>query len=1477
MRNFVRKLSLILLTVMLSQIAVPLFTYASGTSPVIIEAESFAVTDSHNFKKVADDNASGGYVLKSYVANTSSTPLYSQAGYIEYSFTVSASGYYNIWVRSQSKTTGSDSVYYAGAGSESYVYKEFAVNDAYLWTKIQKSYLNSGTNKIRLYSREGNVTNGFCLDKILITESGAYVPTGVDGADNPIDKNLSSPYGKPKVYPPENTHPRVLVNEEILTTVKKNLTNAQNSDMNAKVESYAKYAKDNKNTGTLASGSTNNYSETELAIIESCAFMYLTKKTDYLTYGEKSVTNIKNFLNTLVLTTNRFATRSAGHTIYITALVYDWCYDLLDDTEKEELIGHIVNLATTMEIGWPAIKQGNFVGHGSESQLLKDLFAAAVAIYDEYPEFYELVGGRLYNEMIPARDFMYDGHYFQIGSGYGPYRYTADMWNAFLLKAIGDTTSYSPDQKYMMYEMIYNRRPDGIKAVHGDYYDIFDGYSTADLGAFFLASNYYKDEMLKKEYYRINPSGQNYYSSNLSISPVLHLIVNDVTVGAQSFENLPLTSLYEGSNGVMIARSSWDEGKDSDTVLVRMNFINKLIGSHQHLDSGSFDIYYKGGLAIDSGVYESQSWKHEDGTTEINLAYGSEHDMNYHKLSVAHNVMLVKMPGEQLGFTDTYVNDGGQMGPKGLGEPNTTLTNLKDLEKENINIGTILSRDIGDNLNKPDYSYIKGDITKAYSDAKMDKYIRSFMYLNFFDEDYPAALIVFDDIKSKNKDYEKSWILHTEEEPIVNETTNEILVSRTEKGYTGSMVNKTLLPLNSDTKYTVIGGAGKEFYVDGKNFTAIPESGYEAGKYRVEITTKSKNEQDYYLNVIEIGKNGEKYPASAELIANDNNFAGVKVKDRVVFFKKGNEKQTGEFEINLETNDEDLKYIVTGLKEGKWTVTSNGNLICEKEVSEKSDVLTFSAKDGSYKLSYENADVENKDLFFMNNKSESLGNIPSIKFGKEMVTFKNPPVVTEKGMLLVCAEEYLEKIGITPYILNENKVAYKFDLKDVTFENGKKTFNVNGADIPLTDNIRAYNGKLYIPPFEAEGQLGTTATYNSIGRVMASTNGISYKVTPKNIVTVNKNEGGNVLPGGIILVTDNEPADITITPDNGYYVEEVLFNGTPYGVYSQLGVVTLRTPEIKENSELTVKFAKISEAKTPDIETVPYIAKDDNGIFLMGRINAQGFDVSEYGVLYSTFNPEPTYDGFNVKKVPSKYPCSNAGYYGFTFVNPKNYENIYVRAYAKYNDGNIVLADKTINLGDFEIKDLTPVYNNKTPVLTDDTYVDKSKPDDNYNFMYGTDERTPHNLMLPGKFNPNYGRMLYLEFDISGIEGVSGGADLVLYVKQPNATAAKIIKYLSIYELEEEFDETELTYNNAEKFGKCIGTLKTPESTILKPLKFDITDYLKKRLNEGKDYISIGVGINEEWQKQLYPNGTSDFNLNIQSKARNEKAEIILY
>jgi len=299
-----------------------------------------------------------------------------------------------------------------------------------------------------------------------------------------------------------------------------------------------------------------------------------------------------------------------------------------------------------------------------------------------------------------------------------------------------------------------------------------------------------------------------------------------------------------------------------------------------------------------------------------------------------------------------------------------------------------------------------------------------------------------------------------------------------------------------------------------------------------------------------------------------------------VYFKKGEDKHSDEFEINLDSSNEDLKYIVTGLKVGKWTITSNGEVIDEKLVSEQSDVLTFEGKSGAYKLTYESANVENKDFFFINNMSEEIGNQVSVKINNEMITFENIPIITDNATPLVCLEEYLKFIGITPVIANENKVSFTKDLREITFETGKKSFNVNGANLPLNDTVISHNGKVYISPLDAQGQFGTIALYNDIGGVL-NVDIKTYEVPSDNILTVKKNDGGNVLPGGFVVAKDNSPVDITITPDDGYYVDEVLFNGTPYGVYSQLGVVTLRTPEITENS--TLENYNVFEIEAGDI------------------------------------------------------------------------------------------------------------------------------------------------------------------------------------------------------------------------------------------------------------------------------------------------------
>ena len=172
MKKFPCKLCLFIIGVILCQLVLPLCTYASSSMPIIIEAESFEVNGSHYFEKFYDSSASGEYCLKtvSYKADVDVIP----PDYLEYSFSVATAGDYNIWIRSKSESTGSDSIFYSGVNSEEFVNRDGFPSDRnnpyYIWTRLEKSHLNPGTYTIKFKRREGTLARGFCFDKILITD-----------------------------------------------------------------------------------------------------------------------------------------------------------------------------------------------------------------------------------------------------------------------------------------------------------------------------------------------------------------------------------------------------------------------------------------------------------------------------------------------------------------------------------------------------------------------------------------------------------------------------------------------------------------------------------------------------------------------------------------------------------------------------------------------------------------------------------------------------------------------------------------------------------------------------------------------------------------------------------------------------------------------------------------------------------------------------------------------------------------------------------------------------------------------------------------------------------------------------------------------------------------------------------------------------------------------------------------------------------
>ena len=240
-----------------------------------------------------------------------------------------------------------------------------------------------------------------------------------------------------------------------------------------------------------------------------------------------------------------------------------------------------------------------------------------------------------------------------------------------------------------------------------------------------------------------------------------------------------------------------------------------------------------------------------------------------------------------------------------------TCRSFKDLLSDEYTTGKVLAHGTDADYMTPDYSYLKGDITKAYSD-KVKEVKRSFMFLNLKSEDIPAALIVFDKIVSSNPEYKKQWLLHSIEEPTVKD--GAFTVKRTKDGDSGMLYDTVLLPEKGNLDINTIGGHGKEFWVNGENYPnepRTPDPTNEKGAWRVEVSPKSPANEDYFLNVIQVAK------------------------------------------FSIDINEEgSFKIVMTDMKPGTWQVKKDGEVfIPYKWVRSDDGILSFEGGKGRYEFS----------------------------------------------------------------------------------------------------------------------------------------------------------------------------------------------------------------------------------------------------------------------------------------------------------------------------------------------------------------------------------------------------------------------------------------------------------------------------------------------------------------------------------------------
>ena len=573
---------------------------------------------------------------------------------------------------------------------------------------------------------------------------------------------------------------------------------------------------------------------------------------DYLVHGNVSGAReaIVSMLDTLRKTnfgTKNDLSRASGCMLMVGGMIYDWCYDQFTPEERQSYIKEFIRIAETMECHYPPKRTEPIAGHSSEWMILRDMLSCGIAIYDEYPDMYNYVVKMLFEDYIPVRNFTYKGMNYHQGSGYITVRFLNDLNSLWIFDKMGAGPIYAPAQQYVLYDFIYRRRPDGQVLPAGDVNPAPRKRPQSYSMPAMLASSYYKDPYLAYEYER-KPSTEPHML-------MLELLWRDFDLKGKTPEDLPLTRFSPTPFGWMIARTGW--GKNA--VVAEMKVNEHFYGNHQHMDGGAFQIYYKGPLAIDSGSYQGSSG-----------GYNSPHNKNYFKRTIAHNSLLVYDPQEKFacwnyggaGKTEFAANDGGQRMP---GDRWDTCRSFESLLSESYTVGKTLAHGYGPDLHTPEYSYLKGDITKAYT-SKVEDVRRSFVFLNLEPQGnadknpegvqtaVPAVMVVYDHVVSADPSFKKFWLLHSIEEPQIG--THEFTVSRTKDGDTGKLFCEVLLP-EADVKK--VGGPGKEFWVFGENYpnaaTTRPDPCNERGAWRVEVTPKAAAKEDCFLNVMQVMDN----------------------------------------------------------------------------------------------------------------------------------------------------------------------------------------------------------------------------------------------------------------------------------------------------------------------------------------------------------------------------------------------------------------------------------------------------------------------------------------------------------------------------------------------------------------------------------------------------------------------------------------------
>lgn len=708
---------------------------------------------------------------------------------------------------------------------------------------------------------------------------------------------------KPKLVPPKD-RPRILVTSQLLPKIKANLNSEENRPVWEMIKNRAARQVSFK---APAVGYAPYDAKIEVAMADK-AFVYLM--TGDKKMGHEAVKLAREYLKAVDFGNMLDITREIGRAIYSAALVYDWCYDLMTPEDKASLRADMMRLADDMEIGWPPFLQQVVNGHGNEHQISRDLFSMAVALYDEDPEPYKICAYRMLEELSPMHTVEYAGGRHNQGMSYGMSRFSCDMIAAWNIKRTLGIDLFGDTIKRVPYAWIYMRLPNGELMRDGDdfiNYQQRDKY-WSNVDTAFLCYTYADDPVLKGDYLR---QAKQWGAAN----PMLFLLLNNPDTKPQpDRSSLPLTLYMGGAYPAMVARTGFDFGDQANDAIFYLTGAEYQSANHQHLNAGDFQIYYRGMLAADLGTYRF---------------YGTPYDANFNKKSVSHNVMLARDPANSN-------DDGGQIY---LG---SSPNNLKELE--NTRNGRMLAAAFGPSKQRPFYSYFKVDLAPAYPKGKMAEYVRSFYVLNQNNPERPAALLVFDHMKTNDAKLKKYWPLNTFGKPEV--VSPGKVTAKTLNGE-GKITLDTLFPAAAALEVTTASGEeshkvfGKQYEAPFKGKESLPE----VEGSRTVLSPKKTEAEATFVNLLQV--TAGKVEALPAKLAEDATSFTVNFADKSVNLSRDGKARSAAVTVPVAGRNP-VQVLISDLAPGTWTVKLGTSVIGVGEVDAKAGTLFFTGAPGTY-------------------------------------------------------------------------------------------------------------------------------------------------------------------------------------------------------------------------------------------------------------------------------------------------------------------------------------------------------------------------------------------------------------------------------------------------------------------------------------------------------------------------------------------------